>query len=225
MEHEQTRTDDTGLPPDGVPADGVSRRRFIQTLGLSAAAVPLARSAEAAQAGREADDDAVILGPEPIRITLNINDRSCQATIDPASTLLDVLRLHLNLTGTKEVCDRGACGGCSVLIDGALTASCMMLATDAVGTKITTIEGLAKGDTLDPVQEAFVRHDALQCGYCTPGMIIAAKALLNENPRPTIDDIKRGLRGNLCRCGAYGNIVNAVLDASGQAPIREGEGA
>jgi aerobic-type carbon monoxide dehydrogenase small subunit (CoxS/CutS family) len=223
MEHDQTRTDDTGLPPDGARADGVSRRSFLRTVGLSAAATPLARSAAAAQTGRGSEGDPAIQGPEPIRIMLNVNGRAREATIEPATTLLEALRVHLSLTGTKEICDRGACGGCSVLVDGALTASCMMLATDAVGTRITTIEGLANGDTLDPIQESFVRHDALQCGYCTPGMIIAAKALLDENPRPTPDEIKRGLRGNLCRCGAYGNIVNAVLDASGQEPIREGE--
>jgi aerobic-type carbon monoxide dehydrogenase small subunit (CoxS/CutS family) len=225
MEHDSHRPDDTGPPPDGAPDNGVSRRSFIRTLGLSAAAAPLAHTAEAAQTGRGANDDAVIHGPEPIRIALSVNGRSHEATVDPSTTLLDALRVHLNLTGTKEVCDRGACGGCSVLVDGALTASCMMLATDAVGTKVTTIEGLARGDKLDPIQESFIRHDALQCGYCTPGMIIAAKALLNENPRPTPDDIKQGLRGNLCRCGAYGNIVNAVLDASGQQPIHEGESA
>jgi aerobic-type carbon monoxide dehydrogenase small subunit (CoxS/CutS family) len=100
----------------------------------------------------------------------------------------------------------------------------MMLAVDAIGSEITTVEGLAEGDRLDPVQESFVRHDALQCGYCTPGMIMAVKALLNENPRPTPREIKRGLSGNLCRCGTYTNVVNAVLDASGQAPIRDGGG-
>jgi aerobic-type carbon monoxide dehydrogenase small subunit (CoxS/CutS family) len=100
----------------------------------------------------------------------------------------------------------------------------MMLAVDAIGSEITTVEGLAEGDRLDPVQESFVRHDALQCGYCTPGMIMAAKALLNENPRPTPQQIKQGLSGNLCRCGTYTNVVNAVLDGSGQAPIRDGGG-
>jgi aerobic-type carbon monoxide dehydrogenase small subunit (CoxS/CutS family) len=109
-------------------------------------------------------------------------------------------------------------------VDGKLTASCMMLAVDAIGSEITTVEGLAEADRLDPVQESFVRHDALQCGYCTPGMIMAVKALLNENPKPTADEVKRGLSGNLCRCGTYTNVVNAVLDASGQAPIRDGGG-
>jgi aerobic-type carbon monoxide dehydrogenase small subunit (CoxS/CutS family) len=204
--------------------NGVSRRRFLQTLGVSAAAAPLARSADARQRGRAGTDDVAILGPGPVNISLRIHGRPYEATIDPAATLLDALRIDLNLTGTKEICDRGACGGCSVLVDGTLTASCMMLAVDAIGSEITTVEGLAEGDRLDPVQESFVRHDALQCGFCTPGMIMAARALLNENPRPTVDEIKRGLSGNLCRCGTYGNVVNAVLDASGQKPIPDGGG-
>ncbi|MHC4768457.1 MAG: (2Fe-2S)-binding protein [Planctomycetota bacterium] len=193
-------------------SNGFSRRRFLQTLGVSAATAPLARSADAQQRRRTGTGGVAILGPGPVNISLRINGKPYEATIDPATTLLDALR------------DRGACGGCSVLVDGKLTASCMMLAVDAIGSEITTVEGLAEGDRLDPVQESFVRHDALQCGYCTPGMIMAAKALLNENPRPTPQEIKRGLGGNLCRCGTYTNVVNAVLDASGQAPIRDGGG-
>ena len=213
------------MPDDNTSTgSGVSRRRFLQTLGVSAAAAPLAQSAVAQPRGRAGTDGVAILGPGPVNISLRINGKPYEATIDPAATLLEALRIDLNLTGTKEICDRGACGGCSVLLDGTLTASCMLLAVDAIGSEITTIEGLAEGDRLDPVQESFVRHDALQCGYCTPGMIMATKALLNENPRPTVDEIKRGLSGNLCRCGTYTNVVNAVLDASGQAPIRDGGG-
>ncbi len=204
--------------------DGVSRRRFIQTMGVSAAVAPLARSAVAQRSRPAAIDGVEILGPGPVNISLRINGKPYEASIDPATTLLEALRIDLDLTGTKEICDRGACGGCSVLVDGKLTASCMMLAVDAIGTEIATIEGLAEGDRLDPVQESFVRHDALQCGYCTPGMIMAARALLSENPRPTVREIKRGLSGNLCRCGTYTNVVNAVLDASGQAPVRDGAG-
>jgi xanthine dehydrogenase YagT iron-sulfur-binding subunit len=145
-------------------------------------------------------------------------------TIDPATTLLDALRIQCDLTGSKEICDRGSCGGCSVLIDGKLVASCMMLAIDAEGAEITTAEGIANGDQLDPVQESFIRHDALQCGYCTPGLIVACRALLNENPEPTLDEIRRGLSGNICRCGTYTNIFNAVLDASGRRPIVDQKG-
>jgi aerobic-type carbon monoxide dehydrogenase small subunit (CoxS/CutS family) len=204
--------------------NGVSRRRFIQTLGVSAAAAPLAQAAVAEQRGRADAGEVAILGPGPANIALRVNGKAYEATIDPAATLLEALRIDLDLTGTKEICDRGACGGCSVLVDGKLTASCMMLAVDAIGSEVTTIEGLARGDRLDPVQESFIRHDALQCGYCTSGMIMAAKALLVDNPKPSVEEIKRGLGGNLCRCGTYTNVVNAVLDASGQAPIRDGGG-
>ncbi len=202
---------------------GVTRRSFLQTVGLGAAAA-------GAQAGvhRLLDQRTTggaqgeVFGPEPTTITLTINGRGHTIEIDPATTLMEVLRWHVDLTGTKEVCDRGACGGCSVLVDGRLVASCMMLAYDARDRRITTIEGLADGDRLDPIQEAFIRHDALQCGYCTPGLIMAAKALLSEHPRPSYEQIRRGLSGNLCRCGTYSNVFNAVLDASGQAPLKEG---
>ena len=202
---------------------GVSRRSFMQTIGLSAAAGALStaveqRLADAQQTGA-AGATKDIIGPDPAQVVLRINGQDQPVTIDPAMTLMEALRWNLRMTGTKEICDRGACGGCSVLIDGELIASCMLLAIDAVGTEITTIEGVANGDTLDPIQEAFIRHDALQCGYCTPGLILAAKALLNEKPRPTLEEIKHGLSGNICRCGTYTNIFNAVLEASGQKPI------
>ncbi|MCA9311722.1 MAG: (2Fe-2S)-binding protein [Phycisphaerales bacterium] len=203
--------------------DGITRRFFVQTLGLGAAASALESHAYARARSRpelEGDDDTII-GPDPAPVTLRINGKAHRVDIEPASTLLDVLRRQVGLTGSKEICDRGSCGGCSVLIDGVLTASCMTLAHDAAGHEITTVEGLAEGDRLDPVQEAFIRHDALQCGYCTPGLVIAARALLNENPRPTLDEIKHGLAGNICRCGTYTNIFNAVLEASGQAPLQD----
>jgi xanthine dehydrogenase YagT iron-sulfur-binding subunit len=164
----------------------------------------------------------VVLGPDPIKVKLSLNGKDAELTIDPATTLMEALRWNVRLTGTKEVCDRGACGACSVLVDGKLINSCMMLAIDAVGRKITTIEGLAQGDKLDPVQEAFVKHDALQCGFCTPGLVMACKALLNENPKPNLAQIKHGLSGNICRCGTYTNVFNAVLDASGQQPVMDG---
>lgn len=201
---------------------GVSRRSFMQTVGLSAAASAIStaveqRVAEAQDAGQKVDKK--IVGPNAVHITLRINGKDQPLSIDPTTTLMEALRWHLNMTGTKEVCDRGACGGCSVLMDGKLVVSCMLLAIDAVGSEITTIEGLASGDALDPIQEAFIKHDALQCGFCTPGLIMASKALLNENPKPTLEEIKHGLSGNICRCGTYTNVFNAVLEASGQKPI------
>ena len=154
-----------------------------------------------------------------------MNGEARRIEIDPATTLLQALRMDLDLTGTKEVCDRGACGACSVLVDGRLIVSCMMLAVDAAGSRITTVEGLANGDALDPVQRSFIAHDALQCGYCTPGLVMAARALLDENPKPTLEEIRQGLSGNLCRCGTYTNVFNAVLDASGQPPVSDPGGA
>jgi aerobic-type carbon monoxide dehydrogenase small subunit (CoxS/CutS family) len=194
----------------------------MQTLGLSAAAGALStaveqRTAEAQEGTNELEHE--IVGPDAVEITLRINGKDQKVTIEPSMTLMEALRWNLRMTGTKEVCDRGACGGCSVLINGELIVSCMLLAMDAVGAEITTIEGVADGDTLDPIQEAFIKHDALQCGYCTPGLVLASKALLNKNPKPTLDDIKHGLSGNICRCGTYTTIFNAVLEASGQKPI------
>lgn len=204
---------------------GVSRRGFIQTIGLSAAAGAVSARLDRALAQDAAPAQGQFIGPGPTRITLSVNGRAMEAVIEPADTLLDVLRQRLDLTGTKVVCDRGACGGCSALVNGKLVNTCMMLAMDAVGAEITTIEGLAQGDALDPVQAAFIKHDALQCGFCTPGLVVAARALLNANPRPSLAEIKRGLSGNICRCGTYTNVFNAVLEASGQTPIRDGEEA
>lgn len=196
----------------------VSRRSFIQTLGASAAAGALQAKA-AALVEEKQPDGPPTLGPDPVAIELKVNGKAIAVTLDPATTLLEALRLHAGLTGTKEVCDRGACGGCSVIIDGKLMVSCMLLAVDAVGSEITTVEGLAKGDQLDPIQEAFVKHDAMQCGFCTPGLVMASRSLLNDIPKPTLDQIKHWLSGNICRCGTYTNIFNAVLEASGQPPI------
>ncbi len=223
----EQHTDQSTRPPGDAPSgNGVSRRSFIQTLGVSAAAAgALAQDVDAKETTRTSASEIPVLGPDPVKVTLNVNGSPMQTTIDPATTLLEALRVHLNLTGSKEICDRGACGGCSVILDDKLVASCMLLAVDAVGSKITTVEGLGNGDELDPLQESFIRHDALQCGYCTPGLVVAAKALLNHTPRPTLDQIKRGLSGNLCRCGTYSNVFNAVLEASGQAPVDDSGGS
>lgn len=191
----------------------------MQTLGLSSAAAAVGAAAQEARAELAAaavDDGPVALGPDPVEVTLTVNGAAMAMTIDPATTLLDALRLEGGLTGCKEICDRGACGGCSVLIDGRIVASCMMLAIDAIGRPIETVEGLAEGDELTSLQEAFIRHDALQCGFCTPGFVVACTALLRETPKPSLDQIKHATSGNLCRCGTYTNVFNAVLEASGQ---------
>ena len=150
-------------------------------------------------------------------VTLKINGEKKDFQLEPRVTLLDALRNYGPLTGTKEVCDRGTCGACSVLIDGKLTYSCMKLAIDAQGHEITTIEGLAKDGQLTPVQQAFIDCDALMCGFCTPGLVMATTALLAENPKPTEAQIRTACSGNLCRCGTYPHVIKAALKASGQA--------
>ena len=142
-------------------------------------------------------------------VSLRVNGADQALAVEPRRTLLDALRGDLGLTGTKKVCDMGNCGACTVLVEGRAMYSCLLLAVDCAGQSITTIEGLARGDELDPVQEAFVRADALQCGFCTPGQVMSLRALLNETPAPTDDDIVRAVGGNLCRCGAYRNIIAA----------------
>jgi aerobic carbon-monoxide dehydrogenase small subunit len=148
-------------------------------------------------------------------IRLTINDEPCEVAVEPWWTLLDVLRDEFGLTGAKKGCDRGDCGACTVLWDGKPMASCMILASQAEGHRITTIEGLAHGQHLHPVQQAFVDHGAIQCGFCSPGMILSAVALLEENPHPTEAEVRFAIAGNLCRCTGYTKIVEAVLAAAG----------
>jgi len=163
----------------------------------------------------EAQTAAGVIGPGAVAITLTINGKPMKATVEPRETLLDVLRNHLDLTGAKRVCDRGTCGACSVLVGGKVMYACSILAIDAQGKAITTIEGFAmSGDKPHPVVQAFVNNDAQQCGYCTPGFVVASKAFLDRNPNPTYDQVKDGLGGNLCRCGTYVGIRKAVLEAA-----------
>jgi aerobic-type carbon monoxide dehydrogenase small subunit (CoxS/CutS family) len=147
-------------------------------------------------------------------VRLIVNGDSVELRLEPRRTLVDALREDLQLTGTKKVCDMGDCGACTVLVDGVSMYSCLLLAIDCHDKSITTIEGLATGDELDPVQRAFVAADAFQCGYCTPGQILSVKALLESNPAPTEDDVRRAVSGNVCRCGAYQHILRAGLLAA-----------
>jgi carbon-monoxide dehydrogenase small subunit len=151
-----------------------------------------------------------------IHVSATINGEPAEFLAAPQESLLDALRNTLNLTGTKEGCGSGDCGACSVLVDGRLVCSCLMLAAEAGGHEITTIEGVAQGDTLHPVQQKFLDHAALQCGFCTPGFIVAAKALLDRNPDPSETEIRYWLAGNLCRCTGYDKIVRAVQDAAAE---------
>jgi carbon-monoxide dehydrogenase small subunit len=148
------------------------------------------------------------------QITLIVNGKSYALSIQPWRTLLEVIREDLKLTGTKEGCGLGECGACTVLLDGRTVNSCLVLATEADGKQITTIEGLADGDKLHSIQQAFVDHGGLQCGFCTPGMIMSAKALLEETPSPTEEEIRRGIAGNFCRCTGYTKIIESIAAAA-----------
>lgn len=161
-----------------------------------------------------AGEQSGVIGPEPTTVALSINDEHLDVLIDPATTLVEALRDGLGMTGTKIGCDRGACSACTVWVDGEVVASCMTLALDVRGKKITTIEGLARGEALHPVQQAFVEHDALQCGFCTPGMVMSCARLVEDNPDCTLEDVQQAVSGHLCRCGAYPNIFKATLDAA-----------
>jgi aerobic carbon-monoxide dehydrogenase small subunit len=153
---------------------------------------------------------------KPHTITLTVNDETINLMVLPNRTLLDVLRDDLHLTGTKESCGEGVCGSCTVLVDGQPTRSCLTLAVAMEGKKITTIEGLSEGDQLHPVQEAFVTFHGIQCGFCSPGMILTAYALLQENPSPTEEEIRRAISGNVCRCTGYAKAVEAIKSLAGE---------
>ena len=192
----------------------VSRRDFLKGMGGGAAGAALATriKARAAAAGRTGIDLPPAYLSKTVAFTVNGKDVSVD--VEPRDTLLGVLRDKLELTGTKKICGRGECGGCTVLLDGRPVYSCLFPAVRADGKKVTTIEGLAEGDTLHPVQEAFIEKDGYQCGFCTPGFVMSTVALLNRNPSPSPGDIKTALSGNLCRCGNYIKIAEAVAAAS-----------
>jgi xanthine dehydrogenase YagT iron-sulfur-binding subunit len=189
-------------------AKGVTRRGFLQLMGAGAAASVTAGTLAAEPASQ------VITPGEMSTVTLQINGRRHRLLIEPRWSLLYVIRERLGLTGTKVGCERGECGACTVLINGQARYACLMLAAEAEGTEITTLEGLMKGEDLGPVQQAFLESDAFQCGYCTPGQIMAAEGLLRANSDPSIEEIRRGMSGNLCRCGPYTNIFKAVRRAA-----------
>jgi aerobic-type carbon monoxide dehydrogenase small subunit (CoxS/CutS family) len=149
-----------------------------------------------------------------VRVKLNINGQERSADVEPRTTLLNTLRDHLDLTGAKKICDRGSCGGCTVIADGKTVYSCSMLAVDAQNKKITTVEGLGTPEHMSPVQQAFVEHDALMCGFCTPGFVVSCTALLQKNPNPTLQQVKEACSGNICRCGTYPRIFEAALSAA-----------
>ena len=189
---------------------GLTRRGFIATVGAGAATVAVSgKIAVAANA-----DKGVMTAEEMAKVTLHINGRAYRLLVEPRWPLLFVLRERLGLTGTKVGCERGECGACTVLIDGVPRYACLTLAVEAEGHEITTVEGLMAGEELGPTQQAFLEKDGYQCGYCTPGQIMAAEGLLRANPDPSPGEIAREMSGNLCRCGAYPHIVASVQRAA-----------
>lgn len=204
-------------PSDRSSPAGITRRGFLKGAGITAAGTALLDGVQGLQreALAQTPSGAKVFGPEPFAVTLRVNGREHPLHIEPRTTLADALRIHLNMTGTKISCDRGVCSSCTVLLDKMPVNSCMTLALDAVGHEITTIEGIAGESEVHPVQEAFVRHDAMQCGFCTPGMVMTCASLLEKNPHPTEADVRYAVSGNLCRCGTYPKVFAATLDAAG----------
>ena len=188
----------------------VTRRDFFKTVGVGS----IATAVVSGVAGTSAQGPAPV-GPGEVPITLTINGQRHQLSVEPRVTLLDAMRTRLDITGPKRVCDRGACGACTVVIEGRSYYSCSMLAIEAQGKNIRTVDGLAKGDTLHPVQQAFCDHDGLMCGFCTPGFVMSTVALLEKNPAPTAEQAKRALDGNLCRCGTNIGVLRAALAVKG----------
>jgi xanthine dehydrogenase YagT iron-sulfur-binding subunit len=200
---------------DGRDRKGLTRRGFLQFVGAGAVASAAARELGAKPAA------GVVEPSEMARIKLLINGRRHRLLVEPRWSLLFVLREKLGLTGTKVGCERGECGACTVLIDGQPRYACLTLAMEAEGKEITTLEGLMKGEELGTVQQAFLEEDAFQCGYCTPGQIMAVEGLLRANPNPSSEEIRQGVSGNLCRCGTYNHIFKAARRA---AELRKGKG-
>lgn len=199
-----------------APKIEVSRRGFLKGAGIAAATTAIESANAFARDAKNALHGVQSLGPDAVPIKLHVNGREHRVTVEPRYTLAQTLRDDLGLTGTKVVCDRGSCSACTVWIDKVPALACMTLSIDAVGREIVTIEGLSQADTMHPVQAAFVKHDAMQCGFCTPGMVMSCAALLERNSSPNLDDVKHAVSGNLCRCGTYPKVFAATLDVAQQ---------
>jgi xanthine dehydrogenase YagT iron-sulfur-binding subunit len=198
---------DRDKSPKGV---AFNRRNFLKTAGAVGLAETIVGQQEA-----EAQSGPVAVGPGETPVRLNVNGKNIDVVIEPRVTLLDALRTRANLTGNKRGCDRGACGACTMLVDGRTVYSCSTLAIEVQGKKIRTVDGLANGNELHPVQKAFCDKDALMCGFCTPGFVMASVGLLEKHPNPTPEQIKKGLDGNICRCGTFARIFEAVSSVKG----------
>jgi len=195
----------------------LSRREFLSQSAAAASAVP-AMGAGLAPERAANEDSPPVAGPTPAAVRLRVNGADHELTVETRTTLLEALRWQLGLSGAKEVCGRGSCGACTVLLDGKPTLACMTLAVDAVGKEVTTVEGLGTPDAPSKVQAAFAEHDAVQCGYCTPGIVVATEAALRDKPGSTSGELKRAIAGNQCRCGSYGKVFDALHELSGEPP-------
>ena len=202
MEDEEVKDEQSG--------SGLSRRDFLKVGGISLS-VPLVMGHRVLNV---AGAEVKVYGPGKVPITLTVNGKLHKTEVEPRETLLEALRHHLDITGAKRVCDRGTCGACTVIVAGNPVYSCSTLAIEAQGKPITTVEGLMTGEKLHPVQQAFVDNDGQQCGFCTPGFVVACKAFLDKHPSPTPEQVRHGLGGNLCRCGTYIGVRAAVLQAA-----------
>jgi aerobic-type carbon monoxide dehydrogenase small subunit (CoxS/CutS family) len=198
--------------PENIGAH--SRRTFLKSLGTVAVSAAAAQ-AQSVAAELEKVNAENVVGPDAVPVTLSVNGQTLKLQLEPRVTLLDALRNYSSLTGSKEGCDRATCGACTVLMNGLPIYSCQKLAIEAQGHDITTVEGLARDGKLSRVQQAFIERDALQCGYCTPGFIMSVTALLDKNPKPTLDEIRHACSGNLCRCGTHPHILQAARKAAG----------
>ena len=203
--------DEELTPVEETPEGGVSRRDFLKISSVVVATPMVVGPTVVKVAGAEVP----VYGPGAMPVTLTINSKTFKAQLEPRVTLLDALRHEFDLTGAKRVCDRGECGACTVLMDGKPVYACSILAVDVQGKKIETVESLTVSGNLHPVQQAFVDHDGQQCGFCTPGFIVAAKALVDKYPNPTPEQVTHELAGNFCRCGTYAGIRQAVGEKKG----------
>ena len=194
--------------PDSGP--GLSRREFLHGSGVAAAATALTGTPVPVAHAAVDKPDTVAIGPGPVKVALSVNGATWTTNIEPRVTLLDALRNHLDVTGCKRVCDRGTCGACTVMLDGKVVYSCSMLALEARGKPIRTAESLVASGKLDAVPQAFARFDAQQCGFCTPGFVVAMKAVFLQNPKATPAEVEEGLAGNICRCGTYEQMRHAI---------------
>jgi xanthine dehydrogenase YagT iron-sulfur-binding subunit len=204
--------------------NGLSRRSFLRGTAVSGVGMNVSGIASPAGAPTPRGTGAQQLGPAAVPLTLNVNGVVRSLHVEPRTTLAEVLRGPLDLTGTKIACNRGACSACTVWLDGVTVCACMMLAIEVGTRKVTTIEGLSHGDTLHPVQAAFIEHDAMQCGFCTPGMAMSCIALLEHTSHPSANEVKVAISGHLCRCGTYPHVVEATLAAAAAIANRKGKG-